>query len=110
MDKEKRQHVDRYGFPYGHPFMKEKLAHGFQTGDMVKADVQKGKKAGIHIGRVSVRSTGRFNIRTTEGTVQGINWKCCTILQRKDGHEYSIAKQERIHPIGKPDGFPAENL
>ena len=106
----KRRHVDRYGFPYGHPFMKEKLVHGFQTGDMVKADVQKGKKAGIHIGRVSVRSTGRFNIRTTEGTVQGINWKCCTILQRKDGYEYSIAKQERIHPIGKPDGFPAENL
>ena len=97
----KRQHVDRYGFPYGHPFMKEKLVHGFQTGDMVKADVQKGKKAGIHIGKVSVRSTGRFNIKTATKTA---------ILQRKDGYEYSIAKQERIHPIGKPDGFPAENL
>lgn len=106
----KRRHVDRYGFPFGSPFMREKLIHGFQSGDIVKAVVQKGKKAGIHIGKVSVRSTGRFNIKTPAGTVEGIGWKNCTILQRKDGYTYSIAVQERIHPTGKPDGYPAEVL
>ena len=33
----KRRYVDRYGFPFGKPFMREKLVHGFQTGDIVKA-------------------------------------------------------------------------
>ena len=117
----KRRHVDRYGFPFGKPFMREKfpfgkpfmrekLVHGFQTGDIVKAVVPDGKKAGAHVGRVAVRSTGRFNIKTASGTVQGIGWKNCTILQRKDGYTYSIAVQDRIHPTGKPDGFPAEDL
>ena len=106
----KRRYVDRYGFPSGKPFMKVKLGHGFQTGDIVKAVVPDVKMAGIHIGKVSVRSTGRFNIKTPAGTVEGIGWKNCTILQRKDGYTYSIAVQERIHPTGKPDGYPAEVL
>lgn len=59
----KRRYVDRYGFPSGKPFMKVKLGHGFQTGDIVKAVVPDVKMAGIHIGKVSVRSTGRFNIK-----------------------------------------------
>jgi hypothetical protein len=41
-----------------------KFVKGFQTGDMVKAIVPQGKKAGIHTGRVAVRSTGSFNITT----------------------------------------------
>ena len=106
----KRRHVDRYGFPFGKPFMREKLVHGFQTGDIVKAVVPDGKKAGIHIGKVSVRNTGRFNIKTSAGTVEGIGWRNCTILQRKDGYSYQIAKQVFIHPTGKSGGFPAEVL
>lgn len=106
----KRRHVDRYGFPFGKPFMKEKLVHGFQTGDIVKAVVPDGKKTGTHIGKASVRTTGRFNIKTRAGTVEGIGWKNCTILQRKDGYTYNIAKQDRIHPADKSDGFPAEVL
>ena len=105
-----RQLMDSYGFPRGKAFPKEKNHYGFQTGDIVKAVVTKGKKAGAHVGRVAVRSTGRFNIKTASGTVQGIGWKNCTILQRKDGYTYSIAVQDRIHPTGKPDGFPAEDL
>ena len=58
----KRRYVDMYGFPSGKPFMmRAKLGHGFQTGDIVKAVVPDVKMAGIHIGKVSVRSTGRFN-------------------------------------------------
>ena len=78
----KRRYVDRYGFPSGKPFMKVKLGHGFQTGDIVKAVVPDVKMAGIHIGKVSVRSTGRFNIKTSDGIVEGIGWRNCTILHR----------------------------
>jgi hypothetical protein len=38
--------------------MHNKRVHGFQTGDMVRADVAKGKKAGIHVGRLAVRACG----------------------------------------------------
>ena len=106
----KRKHVNQYGFPYGKPFMKQKSVNGFQSGDVVKATVSVGKNEGVHIGKVSVRSTGRFNIKTEEGTIQGISWKNCTILQRKDGYTYQIAVQDRIHPTDKSDGFPAEVL
>ena len=50
--------VDKYGFPRTKP-KKARTQKGFQTGDIVRADVPKGKKAGIHKGRVAVRSSGR---------------------------------------------------
>ena len=65
-----RKRMDSYGFPRGKAFPKEKTHYGFQTGDIVKAVVTKGKKAGAHVGRVAVRSTGRFNIKTASGTVK----------------------------------------
>ncbi|MBK6999351.1 MAG: hypothetical protein IPH35_05090 [Rhodoferax sp.] len=42
---------------------RSKSIQGFQTGDMVKAEVTKGKKAGTYSGRVAVRAAGNFNIR-----------------------------------------------
>jgi hypothetical protein len=57
---------------------------GFQTGDVVRAEVPKGKHAGIHVGRVAVRATGSFRV----GRADGINWKNCRILQRSDGYSY----------------------
>jgi hypothetical protein len=68
--------------------MRTKHVHGFQTVDMVRAEVPKGKKAGIRVGRVAGRATGSFNI----GAVQGINWKHCRILQRSDGYGYGRAE------------------
>ena len=70
-----RQLMDSHGLPRGKAFPKEKTHYSFQTGDIVKAVVARGKKAGVHVGRVAVRSTGRFNIKTASGTVQGIGWK-----------------------------------
>ena len=49
-----------------------KQIKGFTTGDLVRAIVPNGKKAGVHTGRIAVRSTGKFNITTRHGTVQGI--------------------------------------
>ena len=75
------------GFPRGY-LMRHKRVHGFQTGDWVRAEVLKGKKAGVHVGRVAVRQTGSFNIQAQAGTVQGISYRHCHVLQRADGYGY----------------------
>ncbi len=67
-----------------------KFVKGFQTGEIVKALVTKGKKVGVYIGRVAIRSTGSFNISTYKGLVQGISHKYCSIIHRKDGYNYSF--------------------
>lgn len=69
---------------------RQKRLQGFQTGDMVKAIVTKGKKIGTYIGRVAVRASGSFNIQTAECIVQGINHRYCTLIQRSDGYGYSL--------------------
>jgi hypothetical protein len=48
-----------------------------------------GKKAGIHTGRVAVRSTGSFTITTPHGTVQSIGHRHTRLLQRADGYGYT---------------------
>lgn len=89
-----RRLVDAYGFPCGSVFPEHKYVHGFQTGDIVRADVPESlKTAGTHIGKVAVRSTGRFSIQTKEGKIDGIGWKYCKLLQRKDGYAYSWKKE-----------------
>jgi hypothetical protein len=85
--------VDRFGFPRQNPKQREKTVRGFRTGDLVRAVVSKGKKAGEYTGRVAVRNTGSFNIKTVEKTVQGISWKYCRLLQRADGYAYSSPPQ-----------------
>ena len=79
--------VDKYGFPRTSA-KNFKRVHGFQTGDIVKAIVRTGKKAGVYIGRVAIRSTGSFNIKTKNGTVQGISYRCCQLIQQLDGYTY----------------------
>lgn len=88
----KRTRLDRFGFPRGY-LMRSKTAFGFQTGDMVKAVVAKGKKAGTWIGRVAIRATGSFNIQTLDDVVQGISHRHCRLLQRGDGYNYSIMEK-----------------
>lgn len=71
---------------------RRKRHFGFQTGDMVKADVPKGAKAGRHEGRVAVRASGSFNIQTSQGVLQGISHKHCTCVQRSDGYGYTTVQ------------------
>lgn len=84
-----RTRVDAYGFPRGY-LTRQKRIHGFQTGDMVTANVTKGKKAGQYKGRLAVRATGNFNIQTPQGVIQGISHRYCRIVQRADGYGYSL--------------------
>lgn len=62
---------DKYGFPRGTAKEHKKLHFGFQTGDIVKAVVTKGKKIGTYIGRVAVRKKGSFNVTFPAHIVHG---------------------------------------
>jgi len=82
-----RTRSDKYGFPRLR-LTRTKIHFGFQTGDLVRAVVPTGKKAGTRTGRVAVRATGSFNITTAHGTVQGIHHRRVRLLQRADGYAY----------------------
>ena len=82
--------TDKYGFPFRY-VPRNKFVKGFQTGDIVKAIVTSGKKVGRYVGRVAVRSTGSFNISINSQIVQGISYKCCQIVHKKDGYGYSFS-------------------
>lgn len=84
-----RTRLDKYGFPRGY-LMRQKAIHGFQTGDRVKAMVPSGKKQGHYTGRVAVRASGSFNIQTSDGLVQGISHKHCTLIQRGSGYGFNL--------------------
>ncbi len=79
--------VDNYGFPRTSAKAR-RVVNGCKTGDPVKALVNKGKKLGTYVGRVPVRKSGSFNSKTEAGTIQGISWKHCSLLQRADGYNY----------------------
>ncbi len=85
--------MDRFGFPRTSA-KQSKLVYGFQTGDIVKAIVTKGKKEGLYFGKVAVRSSGNFNITTANNTVQGINYKYCTLVQKADGYSYQNLRRK----------------
>ncbi len=79
--------TNKHGFPIRY-VPRFKFVKGFQTGDIVKAIVTKGKKIGTYSGRIATRSSGSFNISTKTDLVQGINYKYCTLVHRKDGYSY----------------------
>ncbi|PCI27720.1 MAG: HNH endonuclease, partial [SAR324 cluster bacterium] len=79
--------VNQFGFPRTSA-KALKIVKGFQTGDMVKAIVTKGKKVGTYVGRVAVRSSGSFNIKTDSSTTQGISWRYCSKVHALDGYLY----------------------
>jgi 5-methylcytosine-specific restriction endonuclease McrA len=84
-----RTRLDKFGCVRGY-LTRSKNIQGFQTGDRVKAVVTKGKKTGCHIGRVAVRASGSFNIQTSNGLVQGVSHRYCTVVQRGDGYGYQL--------------------
>jgi 5-methylcytosine-specific restriction endonuclease McrA len=89
--RRRRCNPDRFGFPRGHAERK-KMFFGFQTGDVGCAKVPKGKNAGTHVGRVAVRSTGRFRV----GAADSISWKHVRLVQRLDGYDYGKRGAEEL--------------
>ncbi|OYV76098.1 MAG: HNH endonuclease, partial [Acidithiobacillus ferrivorans] len=87
----KRTQLTKYGFPRGY-VTRQKRHFGFQTGDMARAVVTRGKKAGTYVGRVVIRASGSFSINAASGLVSGIHHRFCTLIQRADGYGYSLTK------------------
>jgi len=93
--------TDKYGFPArnkkGELVAKStgEKVHGFQTGDIVQfvsKTKTKNRPIGTFIGRVSVRSTGNFNVSINGfGTAQGVSYKTCRHVQKYDGYTYGYA-------------------
>ena len=65
-----------------------KKVKGFQTGDLVRATVTTGTKQGSYVGRVLVRASGSFDMRTKGGRAEDISHRCCRPVHRSDGYRY----------------------
>jgi 5-methylcytosine-specific restriction endonuclease McrA len=85
--RRKKCNVDPFGFPCSQPKGAKKVK-GFQTGDLARAVVPAGKKQGSYVGRVVVRASGSFDLRTTHGRVEGISHRFCSPIHRCDGYQY----------------------
>ena len=94
-----RTNVNKFGFPTGY-LSRQKQFFGFQTGDMVKAVVPKGKKAGTYFGKVMCRKRGSFDIKTSAGRIGDINHKYFRLVQRSDGYVYSMKAVMALPPHG----------
>jgi len=105
----RRAQPDAYGFTTGHyrkpgepvnPSSghkpRRKSYFGFQTGDLVRAVVPNGKYAGVHVGRVAVRSSGSFVIVTRVGKVE-TSHRHCRLTQLGDGWSWTIQPEGASH-------------
>ena len=72
------------GFPLGHA-PRAKFFAGYQTGDLVRAVISKGKYAGIYTGRVAIRFRPSFRLHGFD-----VHPKFLTRLQAADGYDYTF--------------------
>ena len=85
-----RTNWTKHGFPRGYK-MRQKQVRGFKTGDRVRAVVPaKLKTAGIHVGRVQVRKSGSFSLKTRDADMDGISAQYVHLIQRADGYDYAV--------------------
>lgn len=77
---------DKYGFPKAHA-PKAKYFQGFQTGDMVKADIPSGKFAGSYTGRIAIRFRPSFVLQLLNRKFD-VHPKYLKTIHRSDGYEY----------------------
>ena len=88
--------MDRFGFPRTSP-KRFRTVRGFRTGDLVRAIIPGGKNHGTHFGRVMVRTSGSFDIRTAERRIGGVSHRHCTVAQRNDGYSYTAEAPTPAH-------------
>ncbi len=83
-----RVRLNRHGFPVGHKAGAKSFL-GFQTGDLVRASVPKGKYAGTHAGRIAIRFRPSFSFKAKGADKPfDVHPKYLTVLQRSDGYAY----------------------
>jgi hypothetical protein len=83
------QNMTKKGFPRGKAKSRQKTYFGFQTGDMVRAIVPKGRFAGKHVGRVACKKSGNFKLKVGGKELDGVSWRHCTPVHRGDGYAYT---------------------
>jgi 5-methylcytosine-specific restriction endonuclease McrA len=91
-----RTRTDKHGFPRLR-LPRQKQFFGFATGDLARAVVPSGKNAGTHTGRIAVRSSGSFAIRTARGLYTARH-KYFRLLQRADGYAYTRQPEGETAP------------
>jgi hypothetical protein len=74
--------------------MRQEATPGFQTGGLFKAVVTDGKTNEGRIGRVAIRATGLYGIKTSQGITM-TSYKKRHRLQNGDVHECSIRPASR---------------
>jgi 5-methylcytosine-specific restriction endonuclease McrA len=80
--------TDKYGFPKCYR-SRQKVHFGFTTGDIVEANVPKGKYAGKYTGRITTRSNGSFAIKSSTYNKRiDVNYKYCRVIHKLDGYGY----------------------
>lgn len=77
---------DKYGFPKAHA-PKAKYFQGFQTGDMIRADIPSGKFAGSYTGRIAIRFRPSFVLQLLNRKFD-VHPKYLKTIHRSDGYEY----------------------
>ncbi|HAJ61726.1 MAG TPA: HNH endonuclease [Cyanobacteria bacterium UBA8543] len=81
-----RARPDKFGFPKAHA-PKAKFFQGFQTGDIVKADVPTGKFAGQYAGRIAIRFRPSFVLQLSTQKFD-VHPKYLKTIHKADGYEY----------------------
>ncbi len=78
---------DKYGFPRGRPKGPSRV-HGYRTGDMCRLNQPSGKYKGVYVGRISIRISGKFDIRHLKSKITS-RYTNYTLLQNNDGYMYT---------------------
>ncbi len=86
--RRQRCRTDKYGFPKAHAPL-AKFFQGFQTGDIVKADISKGKYAGQYTGRIAIRHRPSFVLQTQSKKID-VHPKYLQTIFKADGYEYQF--------------------
>ena len=87
--RRQRCRTDKFGFPKSHA-PSEKFFQGFQTGDIVKATIPKGKYKGIYVGRIAIRFRPSFRMSTEKKKTFDVNPKHLQTIHKADGYEYQV--------------------
>lgn len=82
-----RTRTNKYGFPICY-FSRQKVHHGFKTGDYVRLTVKQGKKPGVWRGRATAKSKS-IVVEHNGCSVEG-SYKNAKQLFKSDGYKYQF--------------------
>lgn len=83
--------TDKFGFPIGY-CPRRKVHFGFQTGDIVKANIPSGKYLGQFFGRITIRSRPSFSLKTTANKFD-VHPKYLRRIHQADGYSYEFQEK-----------------